>query len=176
VTLPNAFATTRSRSLVGMNGSPQRVRLDDWMQRRLIAMLAIVLLGGCAGLTATPYPARTPAPLPGDATAIELPTVAGGRPGGAPDVCPTALLPPVTLGFDGATLTYTSAEGASWGVLWPRGFSARLRQEQAEIVSPAGAIVGSQGQLLNGLGGASGGGPGDFVVCQVGAEVYGPAS
>jgi hypothetical protein len=137
--------------------------------------LTTALIVGCSGAGATPYPARPAASLPTGATALELPTATPGRPSGAMDTCASALLPPVTLTFDGRLLAFIAKDGLSWRVSWPRGFSARSFQGHAEVVTPDGAVLATEGDVLSNLGG-SGGAAGEFAVCQIGSMTYGPAS
>jgi hypothetical protein len=83
---------------------------------------------------------------------------------------------PVTLVRDGDQLTFLVTDSGRFRpVVWPRGFSARLYQGQAELVAPDGSVVAAEGEVLDRIGGA-GPLPDAFAVCSVDSTTYGPAS
>lgn len=134
---------------------------------------AVLVVFGCA----SPYPARTPAPLPADAVELDLQTAAPATSSaGGIDTCPDAQLEQVRLARDGNQVRFLLEDtGDPRAVIWPRGFSARLYQGRAELVAPDGEVIAAEGELLNGVGG-SGPAPDPFSVCTVGSTTYGPAS
>lgn len=164
---------------------PSVVTLTGMRSRRsvssgpVVLMLVVSAAGSACGMPGpTPYPARTTAPLPPGAAAVELLTAPPGIPNktGALDTCPGALLEPVTLRLDGTKLTFLTGEGVVRLVQWPRGFSARRNQGRVELVAPDGAVVAVEGDVVRDAIGGSGPAPGPFSVCHVGSETYGPAS
>jgi len=154
-----------------------RWRGDTWLTalRVLVAALALVVVGGCGVAGASSWPARTPFPLPPDAAGVPLPTAAPAMPlpSGVSWACPAMLIGPVRIDWDpvSKTVSFTSlATGQAVGLVWPRGFSARLLGGRLEIVTPDGAVVGRDGDQVSSLGGL----PDDL--CDVSGTLYPPAS
>ena len=118
------------------------------LSRRFLAVVSIgLLLVGCSPSAAYQWP--TAARLPNGATVLELHTEPPG---------PTA--PPLTgcplLNYDGSVSVQGSEVVLGRGdVVWPRGFSARLLNGQAELVAPDGTVIARAGDHLEGqlLGG-----------------------
>jgi hypothetical protein len=116
------------------------------LSRRLLAVVSIgLLLFGCSPSATYQWP--TVAPLPNGATVLELHTEPPG---------PNA--PPLTgcplLNYDGSVSVQGSEVVLGRGdFVWPRGFSARLFNGQAELVAPDGTVIARAGDHLEGLGG-----------------------
>ena len=132
-------------------------------------------VGGCGAATGSPWPARTPFPLPPGASTVPLTTAAPAAPY-PPNVawaCPAALILPLRIIWDRATGTGRFIGVDTGGVVelvWPRGFSTRVVADRLEIVAPDGTVVGRDGEILSGLGGT------ESDVCNVKGTFYPPAS
>jgi hypothetical protein len=137
----------------------------------------VLALVACGSPAPSPYPARTPAPLPSGAVPLAIETAEPRNPtAGVIDTCPRALMEPVRLARLEDRLVFLLVDsGAARSVVWPRGFSARVRDGRAELVAPDGSIVASEGDILENVGGA-GSQDGAFGVCSIGGTDYGPAS
>ena len=62
-------------------------------------------------------------------------------------------------------MTFTSADtDVQLPLSWPSGFSARVVNGTAELVTPAGNVFGREGDVLSNLGGGSADN-GDLLVC-----------
>lgn len=82
-------------------------------------------------------------------------------------------VPAVRLVWDGEPdtgPTFTTLDGNGYDLMWPRGFSARIREGRIELIDPSGTVVARGGDELPELGGAT-----TNIVCRVGQFVYGPA-
>ena len=97
-----------------------------------------------------------PAALPPGATALTLPTQPwkiwpiGGF------GCPMALVPPARLERDGDALVFMTVDVPQRIVLiWPSGYSARLREGHAELVAPDGSVLAREGDVISYLAGGS---------------------
>jgi hypothetical protein len=77
-------------------------------------------------------------------------------------------------------VAFETALGDRIDLLWPRGFSARLLDNRAEIVAPDGSVVAREGdEVADGTlsGSASATQPGQgFDICGVNGVYYLPAS
>lgn len=71
---------------------------------------------------------------------------------------------------DGDAVTFEYLDGRPVDLVWPRGFSARLLEGQAEIVAPDGSVVARDGDEITGLVGDT------RDICQVDGITYPPAS
>lgn len=152
------------------------------MRSLVVIGLLVFALAGCGLFPtgASPYPARTPFPLPSGAVGLTLQTdpPAVPRPS-ASWGCMDALLAPVRVLREGDAVTFrlAQADQAVIGLVWPRGFSARLVAGRAEIVAPDGSVIGREGDVLaNMFGGGIGEAPNTFYICSVKNVVYPPAS
>jgi hypothetical protein len=145
---------------------------------RIAASLLVaiaIMVSGCGTPSSSPWPARTPFPLPSAARVVPLATAppASPYPPSVAWACPAALLLPVRIVWDQAagTVGFIGVDtGETVALIWPRGFSARVVGGRLEIVAPDGSIEGRDGEVLSELGGA----PDD--VCNVRGTLYPPAS
>jgi len=143
--------------------------------RLVLALLVAIALGGCGAATGSPWPARTPFPLPAGGSTVPLTTAPPASPF-PPNVawaCPASLILPLRIIWDRAAGTVRLIGVDTGGVVelvWPRGFSARVVADRLEIVAPDGTVVGRDGEILSGLGGT------ESDVCNVKGTFYPPAS
>jgi len=72
----------------------------------------------------------------------------------------------------GDAVVFETVAGERFDLVWPRGFSARLLDGQAEIVAPDGSVVAREGDELP--SGTLGGPASD--ICEVNGVYYPPAS
>lgn len=126
-----------------------------------IAVVAILALG--AYMLGRP---DEPAPLPQGAAPLSLRTMPPewSFPG-VPKGCPLAGVLPVRLMREGESISFETADsGAPVPLVFPFGFTARLVAGRAELVSPSGAVIAREGEVVSGLmGGAANNG--DFILC-----------
>ncbi len=132
-------------------------------------------VGGCGAATGSPWPARTPFPLPAGGSTVPLTTAppASPLPPNEGWACPASLILPLRIIWDRAAGTIRFIGVDTGGVVeltWPRGFSARVVADRLEIVAPDGTVVGRDGGILSGLGGST------SDICEVGGTIYRPAS
>jgi hypothetical protein len=131
---------------------------------RLVAAAALALMGaqlmGCNAHSALPLGLAVEDPAP-------------FLPSGATWACAQALAGPVRPERDGQMLVFVSLDTETTAKLvWPRGFSARLLDGQAELIGRDGSVIAREGDDLRDLGGGS---TGDgFHVCSIAEKVYGP--
>jgi len=106
----------------------------------LPSLLAALVLGACAG---SPWSPRTPAPLPSEATALTLATAppAEPLPAGVEWGCPDQLIGDVRVFRVGSAVAFEWVGAGQVDLVWPRGFSARLRDGETEIVAPDGSVI-----------------------------------
>lgn len=134
--------------------------------RRWLALWLVVLLVAIAA--AFGLRDADPPDVPDDAARLELLTVPTAERDpimGPFGTCPSTGLEPVRMGLAGEAVAFVAVEGGDVvAVRWPVGFSARLTDEGAVLVSPQGRVVAREGDVLAGLKGAPGEG-GAFDVC-----------
>ncbi len=113
------------------------------MGRLIIVVICVV--GACAP--------TTPADLPSGATALQLQTQPA--PGfSLTHSCLTAALAPARVERASDALVFVSVQsGQPVDIVWPAGFSARVFQGQAELVTPLGNVYARDGDILSGIGG-----------------------
>ncbi len=136
----------------------------------LSAFLVALFLSACAG---APWSPRTPAPMPSDATALNLPTMppAEPQPAGVEWTCPGMLIGDVRVLREGDSVAFEWVNGGPVRLVWPRGFTAWLRDHQAEIVAPDSSVIAREGDVIRErLGGLEDG------ICEVDGVIYPPAS
>ncbi len=136
----------------------------------LPSLLAALVLGACAG---SPWSPRIPAPLPSDATALTLATApqAAPLPAGVEWGCPDQLIGDVRVFRVGGAVAFEWVGAGQVDLVWPRGFSARLRHGATEIVAPDGSVIAREGDVISErLVGVESG------ICQVDGVFYQPAS
>jgi hypothetical protein len=96
-------------------------------------------------------------------------------PSGASWACPQAEALPVRPAQDGQTLVFISLDGKrTVDLVWPRGFSARLLDERAELIGRNGSVIARDGDVLDGIGGGLGSTGDAFHVCSVAGKGYDP--
>ncbi len=72
---------------------------------------------------------------------------------------------------DGSAVAFEWVGGGQVGLVWPRGFSAWLRDGEAEIVAPDGSVIAREGDVIRErLVGVESG------ICEVDGVLYPPAS
>jgi hypothetical protein len=107
----------------------------------------------------------TPAPLPPGATALELRTQATGFGARIVLQCPAAAFPDMMLGRSGTTATFRRMAGSGGAEIepgpwvypvWPAGWSARLVDGRAELVTPDGFVLAREGDIIRHPGGGNG--------------------
>lgn len=146
------------------------------MSRKLGICLALLI--GTTACSVAPLPSyapivRTPAPLPSGANALVLKTYAPAKSGPGPAwACSESLIAPVRVLRDNDAVVFELASGdRRVDLVWPRGFSARLVDGQAEIVAPDGSVIGREGDVLSDM---LAGIPSN--ICEINGVFYPPAS
>lgn len=128
--------------------------------RSIVAVVVIILVV----VTWRLVPIWTGPALPDRATRLHIATQGPNFSLG----CPTALLSPARVATSGDELVLLSVEsGGPIPVVWPSGFAAWRLDGRAVISDPWGAIVGKEGDVLDGLGGGLGSSDA-FVICPFG--------
>lgn len=79
--------------------------------------------------------------------------------------CPLAALLPVRVMREGESISFETADsGELVSLVFPSGFTAWLVAGRAELVSPSGAVIAREGDVVSGLmGGAAD--SNDFILC-----------
>lgn len=139
-------------------------------------MGGLLLLTGLAIVTIVVSLPRQQVPLPAGATSLRLHTLQPvWRWPWDIQGCPLALLNPVKVARVQDAITFTLvATGQPIDVIWPGGFSGRLNNGTAEIVSTEGWVIAREGDVLDDLGGGGGDNDNEFVVCFGSADEYRP--
>ncbi len=134
---------------------------------RLVALVAAaVALYLLAWILLPPSPAA----LPDGAARLEMRTQASHIGARLVLGCAAAALPEMRVASDGLAMIFLRVAGAGGAEIetgpggtidpvWPAGWSARLLDGRAELVSPDGVVVAREGDLIRSLGGGNG------VVC-----------
>lgn len=110
--------------------------------------------------------------MPSGATALALQT----RPPATADESqpnwarPMALLGPFRMLRDGDAIAFEYLDGTAVELVFPRGFSARLLDGDAELVAPDGSVIAREGDELDELVGDT------RDICTVNGVTYPPAS
>ncbi len=107
-----------------------------------------------------------PAPLPEGAAPLSVRTMPPewSFPG-VPKGCPLAAVLPVRLGREGESISFETADsGEPVALVFPFGFTARLVADRAELVSPSGAVIARDGDVVSGFMGSSADN-GEFILC-----------
>ncbi|MBA2756447.1 MAG: hypothetical protein H0U37_03280 [Chloroflexi bacterium] len=107
-----------------------------------------------------------PAPLPEGAVRLSLRAMPPewSLPG-FPKGCPLAGLVPLRLMRGDESIYFEAADSAEQvPVVFPFGLTARLVADRAELVSPAGAVIAREGDVVSGFMGSSADN-GDFILC-----------
>ena len=90
--------------------------------------------------------------------------------------CPLAQIAPVVIQRDGNQMVFVEqATGVRRPLSWPSGFSARVLNGKAELVTPGGNVFGREGDVLSNLAGCAADN-GDLVVCFDSVDQYERAS
>ncbi len=136
----------------------------------IATLIGALALGACAGPQWSP---RTPAPLPSGTMPLLLATAppAGPLGAGVEWGCADQLLGDVRLIRHESAVAFERVEGGRVDLVWPRGFSAWLRDGETEIVAPDGSVIARDGDVISErLVGVESG------ICQVDGVLYPPAS
>lgn len=110
--------------------------------------------------------------MPSGATALALQT----RPPATAEerqpnwACPMALLGPFRMLHDDDAIAFEYLDGTAVELTFPRGFSGRLLDGQAELVAPDGSVIAREGDELDELVGDT------RDICTVNGVTYPPAS
>jgi len=159
-----------SKTAAFASGRDQRKVACSMRTLVLAALVTALVLGACAG---SPWSPRTPAPPPTDATTLMLATAQPAEPLGAGVEwgCADALIGDVRVLRDESAVAFEWVSGGQVGLVWPRGFSAWLRDGEAEIIAPDGSRVAREGDVIRErlVGGGS-------EICGVDGVLYPPAS
>lgn len=79
--------------------------------------------------------------------------------------CPAALVVPLRVARDGASLVFMNeASDSPRPVVWPSGFTAWELAGRALLIAPDGAVFASEGDVISGLGGSAADN-GDILIC-----------
>ena len=134
------------------------------------ALVAALTLAACGGPQWSP---RTPAPLPSGATPLLLPTAPPAEPlrAGVEWGCADMLIGDVRVIRVESAVAFERVEGGGVDLVWPRGFSAWLRDGETEIVAPDGSVIARDGDVISErlIGVESG-------ICHLDGVLYPPAS
>jgi hypothetical protein len=134
------------------------------LRKRVLIGAAIAALAIVGAYTAIVAP-RGPAPLPPGAARLDLrtqPSTLWPPPGLG---CPAVLVLPLRVELvEGAIAFSVVDDGARVSVSWPAGFSARLLDGRAELVTPDGEVLARDGDVISNLAGSAADN-GDILVC-----------
>ena len=136
------------------------------MSRRRKVLIAIAAVGvivlGAVALRVLPL--FTGPALPAGATRLHIITERPNLSFG----CASALLSPVRVATSGDDLILVSVEsGDTVRVVWPSGFAAWRVGGRSVLADPWGSVVGTDGDVLDSLGGGAGDDDG-FHICPFG--------
>jgi hypothetical protein len=85
--------------------------------------------------------------------------------------CLDAGIMPVRMTRSGSEIAFAlAANDQPASIAWPNGFSGRLVDGKAQLVSPDGRVIAVEGDILSNLGGAAI--YGVFHVCEIGSSQY----
>lgn len=142
-------------TLVGMFRSRPRLAGGFATGFAALALLGVVLVSNAGSAQGVGTPLKL-------ATSTMPPL-----PSGAGVMCPLAGLLPVRVERSGETLTFVSVSTEQpVSLSWPNGYTARLVNGVAELLTPTGTVLARQGDVLSDLGGGSVGDT--FYVCSTG--------
>lgn len=83
-----------------------------------------------------------------------------------------ALISPVVIRREGEEMIFVETDtGVRRPLSWPSGFSARVVNGTAELVTPEGKVFGREGDVLSNLAGGAAEN-GDLVVCFDNSDQY----
>lgn len=111
--------------------------------------------------------------LPSGATPLVLTTAPPAEPlrAGVEWACAGALIGDVRVIRVESAVAFEWVEGGQVDLVWPRGFSAWLRDGETEIAAPDGSVIARDGDVISErLGGVESG------ICEVDGVLYPPAS
>jgi hypothetical protein len=136
--------------------------------------LSLVLTGCMLGQVSpheTTADPRPPAPLPSGATALVLATAPPETVAPANWACPLNTITAAHMVREGDAVVFRSVGSEqALDLVWPRGFSARLRNGVAEVVAPDGKVIVREGETFSDIVG------GPPNICWVDGIYYPPAS
>ena len=133
------------------------MRLVRWGVGLLVAVLVV------AGLAVVLLGPSQPAVLPSGAAPLTLRTQPWRL---LPSFgCPLALLTPIRVERDGVAMVFADeASDSRVQAVWPNGYSARLLNGRAELISPDGSVLARDGDVISNLT-AGAADNGDYLVC-----------
>lgn len=146
------------------------------MRKRLTtccAVFILIALTGCQVASLGPQPAspRPPASLPSGATALRLATASPEATIPMNWACPGNAVTPTQVVREADTVIFVNqTTGQPIDLVWPRGFSARVVDDRAEIVAPDGTVVLREGDVFSDII------SGPPNICEVDGVFYPPAS
>lgn len=139
--------------------------VDSPLRKRVLLIATAVAVLAIVGAYLAIAAPRGPAPLPSGAARLDLQTQPSRwwPPSGLG--CPAAQVQPLRVELvDGEIAFSVADDGARVSVSWPPGFSARLLDGRAELVTSEGEVLARDSDVISNLAGGAADN-GDILVC-----------